>query len=72
MIYSRLLLARNLLSSDGVIFISIDKNESANLEKICDEIFGRSNYIANIAVVNNLKGRSDDKYIATAHEQMLI
>jgi adenine-specific DNA-methyltransferase len=72
MLYSRLLLARNLLASDGVIFISIDKNEAANLEKICDEIFGRSNFIANIAVVNNLKGRSDDKYIATAHEQMLI
>ena len=72
MIYSRLLLARNLLTDDGVIFISIDDNEQANLTKICDEVFGASNYIANIAVINNLKGRSDDKYIATAHESLLI
>ncbi len=72
MIYSRLLLARNLLTDDGVIFISIDDNEQANLKKICDEVFGASNYIANIAVINNLKGRSDDKYIATAHESLLI
>jgi len=72
MIYSRLLLARNLLRDNGVIFISIDGNEAASLEKICDEIFGRKNFIANVTVVNNFKGRSDDKYIATAHEQMLI
>lgn len=45
MIYSRLLLARNLLSDDGTIFISIDDNEIANLKKICDEVFGASNFI---------------------------
>ncbi|MBR1421212.1 MAG: site-specific DNA-methyltransferase [Selenomonadaceae bacterium] len=44
MIYSRLLLARNLLSDDGVIFISIDDNEQSNLKKICDEVFGESNF----------------------------
>lgn len=44
MIYSRLLLARNLLTDDGVIFISIDDNEQANLKKICDEVFGESNF----------------------------
>ena len=48
MIYSRLLLARNLLTDDGVIFISIDDNEQANLKKICDEVFGGSNFYAQI------------------------
>ena len=72
MIYSRLMLARNLLADDGVIFISIDDNEADNLKKICEELFGEANYIACIALINNLKGRSDDKYIATAHESLLI
>ena len=45
MMYSRLMLARNLLSDDGVIFISIDDNEQENLKKLCDEVFGESNYI---------------------------
>ena len=48
MIYPRLKLARNLLSDDGVIFISIDDNEQANLKKVCDEVFGETNYIGNI------------------------
>lgn len=48
MIYSRLMLARNLLSKDGVIFISIDEHEDCNLKKICDEIYGRANYIGDI------------------------
>lgn len=50
MIYSRLLLARNLLRDDGVIFISIDDNELENLKKICDEIFGAENFVNCIAV----------------------
>lgn len=50
MIYSRLLLARNLLTDDGVIFISIDDNEVENLKKICDEIFGADNFVNCIAV----------------------
>ena len=45
MIYPRLKLARNLLSDDGVIFISIDDNEQANLKKVCDEVFGEKNFI---------------------------
>ena len=57
MIYPRLKLARNLLSEDGVIFISIDDNEACNLKKICDEIFGASNYINQIAWVSNITGR---------------
>lgn len=72
MIYPRLKVARNLLSEDGVIFISIDENEEENLKKICDEIFGESNRIGIIANTNNPKGRSDDKYIATAHEYILV
>lgn len=72
MIYSRLLLARNLLAVDGAIFISIDDNEQENLKKICDEVFGETNFIGKIAVVNNLKGRNDRKDIATCHEYLLI
>ena len=72
MMYPRLKLLHKLLSKDGAIFISIDDNEQANLRLVCEEIFGKSNFIANIAVVNNFKGRSDDKYIATSHESLLI
>ena len=51
MIYSRLMLARNLLAEDGVIFISIDDNEVENLKKICDEVFGTENFLSQISVV---------------------
>lgn len=69
--YPRLQLARNLLSDDGVIFISIDAHELANLQIICDDIYGEENFIGCIANINNPKGRSDDKYFATAHEYIL-
>lgn len=72
MIYPRLKLARNLLRDDGVIFISIDDHEQVNLKKICDEIFGEENFIANLCVINNMKGRNDKANIATAHEYLLI
>lgn len=72
MMYPRLRLLQKLLSQDGVIFISVDVNEKFNLKLLCDEIFGSNMFIADIAVINNLKGRSDDKYIATAHEGLLI
>ena len=72
MMYPRLKLLHKLLADDGVIFVSIDDNEQANLKLIMDEIFSGGNFIANIAVVNNFKGRSDDKYIASAHESLLI
>ncbi|MDX1750964.1 MAG: site-specific DNA-methyltransferase [Methylophaga sp.] len=71
MMYPRLKLARNLLQDDGVIFISIDESESANLQKISDEIFGEENLLGRISVVSNLKGRSDDKHFATAHNDLL-
>ena len=72
MMYPRLRLAANLLRDDGVIFISIDDNEVTNLRKICDEVFGEENFVACIANINNPKGRSDDKYVATAHESITI
>lgn len=57
MIYPRLLVARSLLTEDGVIFISIDDNEVRNLRNICDEVFGEGNFINTFAWVNNLTGR---------------
>ncbi|MGB5876656.1 site-specific DNA-methyltransferase [Psychrobacter sp.] len=72
MMYPRLQLLKQLLSHTGVIFISINYFEDSSLKLICDEIFGRGNFISQLAVINNPKGRSDDKYIATAHESILI
>ena len=72
MMYPRLRLAANLLTDDGVIFISIDDNEVTNLRKICDEVFGEENFVACVANTNNPKGRSDDKFVATAHEYICI
>lgn len=72
MMYPRLRLAANLLRDDGVIFISIDGNEVMNLRKVCDEVFGEENCLGIIANINNPKGRSDDSYIATAHEYIVV
>lgn len=72
MIYPRLKLAKDLLCDEGIICISIDENEIENLKSICNEIFGETNRLGIIANVNNPKGRSDDKYVATAHEYILI
>ena len=72
MIYPCLFLSRNLLTNDGVIFISIDNHEVDNMLKICDEIFGASNRIACIVNINNPKGRSDERNIATAHEYIVV
>ena len=72
MMYPRLRLAKDLLRWDGAIFISIDDHEQENLKKMCDDIFGESNFVGKIAVVNNLKGRNDKKDIATCHEYLLI
>lgn len=72
MIYPRLRLAKDLLTDDGVIFISIDDGECDNLRKVCSEIFGACNFVADLSVVNNLKGRNDKKYIARANERLLM
>ena len=69
----RLKLARNLLKPVGAIFISIDERELAQLKLLCDELFVREdNKLAIISVVNNWKGRSDDRHFATANEFLLI
>lgn len=68
MMYSRLRLARNLLSSDGVIFISIDDTEHANLRKLCDEVFGERNFLANFIWKRKAGGGDDSGQIATEHE----
>jgi len=72
MMYPRLFIARQLLSEDGVIFISIDDNEVHNLRMLANEVFGEESFVADIVAVNNLKGRNDKKYIATAHERLLM
>jgi type III restriction system methylase len=70
MMYSRLRLARNLLTDDGVIFISIDDSEQANLKRICDEIFGEKNFVACIIIDGTPK--SDPYIVSTAHEYCLV
>ena len=72
MVYPRIKIAKDLLTDDGVIFISIDNNEIEQIVKLGLEIFGESNYIGTISNTNNPKGRSDDKYIATAHEYIVV
>lgn len=72
MIYPRLKLAKDLMTDDGVIFISIDDGEADNLRKVCNEVFGATNFVADLCVVNNLKGRNDKKYIARANERLLM
>ena len=71
MMFTRLALARNLLCQDGIIFVSIDDNEVHNLRSLMNEIFGEENFLGCITIVSNLKGRSDDKFFATAHNYML-
>lgn len=71
MIYSRLLVARTLLSNDGVIFISIDDNEVHHLRKICDEVFGANNFKSLSIVMNNRGGR-DYGGVALQHDYILI
>lgn len=72
MMYPRLRIAKNLLTNNGVIFVSIDDNEFHNLRAMMNEIFGEENFVSVIAVVNNLKGRNDRKHVATTHEYLLM
>lgn len=71
MIYPRIKVAKDLLTNDGLIFISIDDNEVNNTIKICDEVFGSSNKIAQLVIVNNPRGRQSDTFFATVHEYLL-
>ena len=71
MIYSRLMLARNLLTDDGVIFISIDDNEQENLRKICDEIFGESNFLAQIIWERAYSPVNLKKHFSESHDYII-
>lgn len=71
MMYPRLKLARNLLKDDGVIFISIDDNEVANLKKICDEIFGDNNFVATFIWKRRASSALADNNVSTDHEYVL-
>ena len=72
MIYPRLLLARNLLSEDGVIFISIDDYEVRNMKIICDEIFGEGNFIAQLIWERAYSPKNDAKYVSVNHDYVLF
>lgn len=72
MIYPRLKLSRSLLKDDGVIFVSIDDNEHANLKIIMDEIFGEQNFLANIVWQKKYGPANDAKGISATHEHILV
>ena len=72
MIYPRLVLARNLLRDDGVIFISIDDGEVAQLRKICDEVFGESNFVAQLVWERAYAPKNDAKFISNSHDYILM
>ena len=72
MIYSRLLLARNLLTDDGVIFISIDDNEQENLKKCCDEVFGGQNFVAQLVWERAYAPKNDARFISNSHDYVLM
>jgi len=69
--YPRLLLAKDLLSDDGVIFISIDDNEQANLKLLCDDVFGEENFVAQFIRKSGIAPRQDVKHIAKAQDYIL-
>ena len=72
MLYPRLKLAKDLLSDDGVIFISIDDNEQENLKKCCDEVFGSQNFVAQLVWERAYAPKNDAKYISNSHDYILI
>lgn len=69
--YPRLQLAKELLSDDGAIFISIDDNEYFNLKGVCDEVFGEQNCVSTVVVQTNPRGRTFDRFLAKTHEYVL-
>ena len=70
--YPRLYIARELLRDDGVIFISIDDNEQAQLKMLCDEVFGEENFVGLLSVENNPKGRKNSDFISVSNDYCLI
>ena len=71
MLYSRLMLARNLLKENGVIFISIDDGEVGNLRKMCDEVYGEDNFVANLIWQKKFSRSNDATYFSTMHDHIL-
>lgn len=71
MMYSRLKLSRNLLSSSGVIFISIDDNEVPNLRKVCDEVFGHENFVAELVWKRRVSSAMADNSVSSDHEYVV-
>ena len=72
MIYSRLMLSRNLLAQDGVIFINIDDNELENLKKICEEIFGEVNFLANIVWKHTQQSKNDERHFSRQYNHTIV
>lgn len=72
MIYPRLKVARDLLTEDGVIFISIDDNEVENLRKVCDEVFGERNFIAQLIWERAFSPKNDARFISNSHDYVLM
>lgn len=72
MIYPRLKLAKDLLADDGIIFISIDDNELENLKKICEQIFGNANFIANIVWKHAQQSKNDEVYFSRQYNHTLV
>lgn len=72
MIYPRLKVARDLLTEDGVIFISIDDHEVENLKKICNEIFGEQNFIAQLVWERAFAPKNDAKFVSNSHDYILM
>jgi len=72
MMYPRLFLARNLLREDGVIFVSIDDNEVHNLRLLMNEVFGEENFVGQITVQSNPRGRQSEKFFATVHDYIIV
>ncbi len=72
MIYPRLKVARDLLTEDGVIFISIDDNEQDNLKRVCNEIFGERNFIAQLVWERAFSPKNDAKFISNSHDYILM
>lgn len=71
MMYPRLQLARELLTQDGVIFISIDDNEQANLKLLCDDVFGEENFVADVIWIKKYGIQNDAKYFSTSHDYII-
>ena len=69
--YPRLLLARDLLSDDGVIFISIDDIEQANLKLLCDDVFGEENYVGTLPRITKKSGKDHTNGVASNHDYVL-